>query len=291
MPPSNATAIAANIVGLDSLPEQFTDWLRYWRKRRGMSQLALSGYTGISQRHISFLESGRSQPSREMVLKLGNSLDIPLRQRNSMLMAAGYAPLYQERALDDPEVQPAYNVLSMMIEQHNPYPATIVDRLWNIVGANQAALYMMNWLLGPPELRSDAIATTNNALLLTLHPDGMRPYIRNFEPIAIELLDSVRREALAQGPGGRAATDLLTQLGQLPDLPAAFSNPLQDAGKPVQTLEVVKDGVSLQLITTVASLGVTREITLDDLRAELIFPADDATGQFLKDAFASGAQP
>jgi transcriptional regulator with XRE-family HTH domain len=278
----NTHPVAARLAGLDALPEQFTDWLRYWRKRRGMSQLALSAYSGISQRHISFLESGRSQPSREMVLKLGNSLDIPLRQRNSMLVAAGFAPLYKERALDDPDLLPAYNVLSMMIEQHDPYPATIVDRLWNIVGANQSAIQMMNWLLGPPDTRSDSIAGINNALLLTLHPDGMRPYIRNFEPIAIDLLDAVRREARTQGPGGQAATDLLEQLAALPDLPAALSNPVSEAGKPVQTLEVVKDGIELQLITTVASLGVAREITLDDLRVELIFPANETSAQQMK---------
>ncbi len=149
---------------------EFGQSLRYWRAKRGVSQLQLSTDSGISQRHISFMESGRSQPSREMVLKLGLVLDVPLRQRNLLLLAAGYAPLYRERSLSDPELQPVRQALEYMLAQQEPYPAVVVDRLWNLVMANASAMRMLDWLLGPLEQRAPALRSTVNLVTMMLHP-------------------------------------------------------------------------------------------------------------------------
>ena len=153
---------------------EFGQSLRYWRAKRGVSQLQLSADSGISQRHISFMESGRSQPSREMVLKLGLVLDVPLRQRNLLLLAAGYAPLYRERSLSDPELQPVRQALEYMLAQQEPYPAVVVDRLWNLVMANASAMRMLDWLLGPLEQRAPALRSTVNLVTMMLHPQGLR---------------------------------------------------------------------------------------------------------------------
>jgi transcriptional regulator with XRE-family HTH domain len=188
--------------------QYFSDFaaaLRYWRGKRGHSQLRLATESGISQRHISFLESGRSQPSRDMILKLGVVLDIPLRERNVMLLAAGFAPAYQERKMDDPELRAVKQALDFMLAQQAPYPALVVDRLWNLVMSNEPANRFFKWLLGMPE---DALIPRDgsiNVLKLTLAPDGLRPYLENWEEVGADLLHWIQREAMSDGPGASCA--------------------------------------------------------------------------------------
>jgi len=260
----------------------FTETLRYWRRRRGLSQLELSAESGISQRHISFLESGRASPSREMVLRLGLVLEVPLRQRNLMLLSAGFAPLDRERALGDPELRPVMQALEFTLAQHAPNPAIVVDRLWNLRLANEPAGRLVHWLLGAPEARVPALADSANLLLQMLHPAGMRPWIANWEQVAADLLHTIHREAMVEGPDG-AARALLRELLTLDGLPAEWRAPNLDARPgPFLPLRLVKDGVALNFFTAITTLGTPHDVTLHELRLETFFPTDDATAAWLR---------
>jgi len=262
----------------------FGEALRYWRGRRGMSQLALSADSGISQRHISFLESGRAQPSREMVLKMGLVLDIPLRQRNLMLLAAGFAPLYRERSLADPELRSVARALELMMAKQEPYPAVVVDRLWDLAMANGAASRLLDWLLGPPESRAPAVQGTRNLVFAMLHPQGLRPYIVNWPQVAADLLQWIHREAMVEGPQG-AAHSMLDELARLDGVPADWRMPnLEARGTPFLPLKLSKQGVELNLFTTITTLGTPHDVTLHELRIECFYPSDDATARWFEDA-------
>lgn len=258
--------------------QYFSDYaaaMRYWRAKRGLSQLRLATESGISQRHISFLESGRSQPSREMILTLGIVLDIPLRERNTLLLAAGFAPAYQERKLSDPEMQAAQQALDFMLRQQAPYPALVVDRLWNLVMSNGPAGTLLHWLLdGPP--------SSGNVMRLTLDPQGLRRYIVNWEEVSADLLQWVQREAMGDGPGSEACA-LFEELLVLPGIRAAAAAPnLDRRALPFLPFTVRKDGVELNLFTTVTTLGTPRDVTLHELRMGAFFPADEATAQWFR---------
>lgn len=257
----------------------FTDFaaaLRYWRDKRGHSQLRLSTASGISQRHISFLESGRSQPSREMVVKLGIILDIPLRERNGMLLAAGYAPAYRERSLSDPELVSVKQALDFMLAQQEPYPALVVDRLWNLVMANASATSMVGWLLDMPKdmpLPREGV----NVLKLMLDPNGIRKHLRNWEEVCADLLQWIQREAMSDGLGSEAAT-LLGELTALPGISAAthLAN-LDVLALPFLPMQIRKDGIALSLFTSITTMGTPHDVTVHELRIESFFPADEVT--------------
>ncbi len=259
----------------------FAAALRYWRGKRGCSQLRLSTDSGISQRHISFLESGRSQPSRQMVLKLGIALDIPLRERNEMLLAAGYAPAYRERSLSDPELASVKQALDFMLAQHAPYPALVVDRLWNLVMANSPAITMIRWLLDMPQdapLPRDGV----NVLKLMLDPNGIRPHLQNWEGVCADLLQWIQREAMGDGLGSEASA-LLNELTALPGVGRATSWANLDAlALPFLPMQILKDGVALNLFTSIATMGTPHDVTVHELRIESFFPADDATAHWFK---------
>lgn len=259
--------------------QYFSDYaaaMRYWRTKRGFSQLRLATESGISQRHISFLESGRSQPSRDMILKLGIVLDIPLRERNVMLLAAGFAPAYQERKLSDPEMLAVKKALDFMLQQQAPYPALVVDRLWNLVMSNGPAARMMQWLL-------DGLPASNNVIKLTLDPDGLRKYVVNWRDVSADLLQWIQREAMRDGPGSEA-TALLEQLLAIPGIRAASRTPnLDRRSLPFLPFTVRKDGVELNLFTTVTTLGTPHDVTLHELRVEAFFPADEATAAWFRE--------
>jgi len=273
----------------ESLFRDFAQSLRYWRARRGYSQLRLSAESGISQRHISFLESGRSQPSRELIVRLGNALDIPLRQRNAMLLAAGFAPAYRERSLTDPELAAVRQALDFMLTQQAPYPALVVDRLWNLVMLNQPARRLMGWLLGlaPGQpLPVDGV----NVVRLMLDPHGIRPCLANWQEVCADLLHWVQREAMADGPGSEA-TRLLESLLTLPGVREAARavNPDSHA-LPFMTVALRKGDTELRLFTTIATMGTPRDVTVHELRIESFFPADAATAAwFHAHAHADGA--
>jgi len=262
--------------------QYFSDYaqaMKYWRTKRGYSQLRLSTESGVSQRHISFLESGRSQPSRELILKLGMTLDIPLRQRNVMLLAAGFAPAYQERSLSDPEMAAVRQALDFMLLQQAPYPALVVDRLWSLQMHNGPAAAMMSWILGLPD---NTPLPSVNVVKLTLDPNGVRPYLANWEDVATDLLQWIQREAMGDGPGSEA-TRLLEDLLAMPGVRAAAAAPnLERRALPFLPFTVRKDGTELNLFTTITTLGTPHDVTVHELRLEAFFPADEATAQWFK---------
>lgn len=267
-------------------PEQyFSDYaeaMRYWRSKRGFSQLRLSAESGVSQRHISFLESGRSQPSRELILKLGTVLDIPLRQRNVMLLAAGFAPAYQERKLSDPEMRAVKQAIDFMLRQQAPYPALVVDRLWNLVMHNGPAANMMRWLLDMPPDAPLPRDGSVNLIRMTLEPDGLRRHIVNWEEISADQLQWIQREAMGDGPGSEAAA-LLDELLAIPGIRSAARAPnLDRRALPFLPFTLRKDGVELNLFTTITTLGTPHDVTVHELRLEAFFPADEATAEWFR---------
>lgn len=263
----------------------FATALRYWRDKRGYTQLRLSTDSGISQRHISFLESGRSQASREMVLKLGIVLDIPLRERNVMLLAAGYAPAYRERRLSDPELASVKQALDFMLAQQAPYPALVVDRLWNLVMANAPATMMIRWLLEMPDgtpLPREGV----NVLKLMLDPNGVRKHLQNWEDVCADLLHWIQREAMSDGLGSEAA-NLLSELATLPGISETPRLANLDArALPFLPMQIRKDGIALNLFTSIATMGTPHDVTVHELRIESFFPADEATAQWFRERAA-----
>lgn len=267
----------------------FASALRYWRDKRGLSQLRLSAESGISQRHISFLESGRSLPSRELILKLGTVLDVPLRQRNVMLLAAGFAPAYRERRLSDPELQSVKQALDFMLQQQSPFPAIVVDRLWNLVMANGPAQHLIKWLLGlPPEVPLPHEGGEANVIRLMLDPSGLRRHIVNWREVAGDALHWIQREAMGDGPHGEAAA-LLAQLRAIDGIGDMAPQPdLDTRALPFLPVELLKDGVRLKLFTTIATLGTPHDVTVHELRIESFFPADDTTAAWFRQAAGGG---
>ncbi|HTD02605.1 helix-turn-helix domain-containing protein [Undibacterium sp.] len=278
---ASASGHGAVAASRDRYFSDFAAALRYWRDRRGYSQLRLSTESTISQRHISFLESGRSQPSKELILKLGTVLDIPLRQRNVMLLAAGFAPAYQERKLSDPELKSVKQALDFMLAQQAPYPALVVDRLWNLVMTNGPAAMMMKWLLEMPDnqpLPREGV----NVLKLMLDPAGVRKYLVNWEEVCADLLHWIQREAMSDGPGSEA-THLLEELIALPGIQAATQTPNLDMrALPFLAMTIKKDDVELKLFTSITTMGTPHDVTVHELRIESFFPADAATADWFK---------
>jgi transcriptional regulator with XRE-family HTH domain len=252
--------------------------LRQWRRTRGFSQLELALAAEGSQRHISFLESGRARPSREMVLRLATVLDLPLRAQNVMLVAAGFAPLYQARELADPAMHQVRKALECMLRQQEPYPAMVIDRHWNLRLGNEAAGRLMAWLMAPRGARTfPGPDGPLNLLRLLFHPDGVRPLVRNWPEVAGHLVERLHREAIIDGQSD-ATLALLDELLTYPDVPRAWQVPNWEALQaPVLTVELAKDDLTLCFFTTITTLGTPHDITLQELRLECFFPADEAT--------------
>jgi transcriptional regulator with XRE-family HTH domain len=253
--------------------------LRWWRKRRGLSQLDLAGIAGTTQRHLSFLESGRTRPSREMVLHLATALDVPLRQQNTLLLAAGFAPAWRESALTAPELATVNHALDHLLAQQEPFPALVVDRRWNLLRANAGAGRLTAFLTEPaPD--SPSPGTVNIAEWL-LSPDGLRPLLVNWQEVAIHFLRGVQADASADGTPETAA--LLQRLLAYPGVPALAHVPaLEELSSPVLALHFRKGQTSLRLFTTIATLGTPQDVTLQELRIECFFPADETTSQVFK---------
>ncbi len=272
----------------DGYFSDFGSALRYWRTRRGYSQLRLAVDGGVSQRHLSFLESGRAQPSRDLVLKLGIVLDVPLRQRNAMLLAAGFAPAYQERNLSDPELSSVMQALDFMLRQQAPFPALVVDRLWNLVMFNEPAAGFMKWLLGLPPDAAIPRDGSINVLRLMLDPNGLRPRLVNWEAVCADSLLWIQREAMADGPGSEA-TALLAELSALPGMAGLSDGHLPNLDRralPFLPLTIAHEGVELNLFTTITTLGTPHDVTVHELRLESFFPADGTTAAWFRENFA-----
>jgi len=250
--------------------------LKEWRGRRGLSQLALAVVARTTQRHLSFIESGRAAPSRDMVLRLGASLSLPLRQQNALLLAAGYASAWQERDLSAPDLAVVNSALDYMLAQHEPYPAFVIDRRWNLLRANRGALNLTEFLTGAAPATNPAEPL--NLALALLAPNGLRPFISNWPEVARHFICGVQADAHAD-PTPEAA-DLLHRLLDFPDVPAACERmaPAQGQG-PVLPIHFRRDETSLRLFTTIATLGTPRDVTLEEIRIEFFFPMDEPTAQ------------
>lgn len=246
--------------------------LREWRKRRRVSQLDLAIGADVSARHISFVETGRAQASRTMVLRLADQLDIPLRERNPLLIAAGYAPVYPARALDDQEMAPVRAALDTILRGYEPYPALVIDRGWNLVAANAGVALLTGSaaaeLLEPPV----------NVLRLSLHPRGLAGRIANLAQWRGHVLGRLLREAAATGDPGLAA--LHEELAGYPG--GSAHGPGPDIAVPLRLRSASDiDGPELRFLSTVTTFGTAVDITLAELSVEAFLPADDATARAL----------
>jgi transcriptional regulator with XRE-family HTH domain len=251
------------------------DLLRDWRQRRRLSQLDLSLEAEVSARHLSFVETGRSKPSRELVLHLAEHLDVPLRERNSLLLAAGYAPAYQERALDDAEMDPVREALDLILGGHEPYPAVIVDRHWDLVTANGAALGVFTAGVAPGLLEPPV-----NVYRLGLHPDGVAPRVRNMAEYSAHLLTRLQREvALTRDPELAA---LLDEVRGYPGVTEPTSAAVDPATMLFLPMELTgPGGEELSFFSTLATFGTALDITIAELSIEAFFPADEQTARAL----------
>jgi transcriptional regulator with XRE-family HTH domain len=248
--------------------------LKWWREQRGLSQLALSGAAEMSQRHLSFLESGRAEPSREMVLRLAAVLDIPLRQQNALMLGAGFAPVWRESELSDPELAQVNGALDHMLAQQEPYPAFVVDRRWNLLRANSGAGRLVAFLLGA------APAGPVNLADALVAPDVLRPFIQNWEDVAVHFLRSVAADAVADGTDETAA--LLQRLTAYPGVPPLSRVAPLETHTPVLHIHFRKDDVRLAMFTTIATLGTPQDVTLQEIRIECFFPSDAASATMLR---------
>jgi transcriptional regulator with XRE-family HTH domain len=246
--------------------------LRQWRDRRRISQLDLSIQADISTRHLSFVETGRAQPSRDMVLRLAENLDVPLRERNHLLLAAGYAPAYRETSLDAPHMVAVRQAIRLVLKAHEPYPAVVVDRAWNLVDANSTIALLTAGaapaLLAPPV----------NVLRLSLHPDGVAPRIVNLGEWRAHLLSRLRREIAVTADAG--LIDLLDELHRYPCAQPEVDVP--GPGEVVVPLRVRTEAGELSFFGTVATFGTPLDITVAELSIESFFPADPETAQALR---------
>jgi transcriptional regulator with XRE-family HTH domain len=278
----------AVITPVAEAPARFGSGLRWWRERRGFSQLDLAGAAETTQRHVSFLESGRASPSREMVLRLATVLDLPLRQQNALLLAAGFAPAWRESDLSAPELAQVNSALDFMLAQQEPYPAFVVDRRWNLLRANAGAGRFVAFLTGP----APAPATTDpaepvNLAVALVSPEGLRPFIVNWEEVALYFLRGVQADAIADGTHQTA--QLLTRLMAFPDLPALSQIPSSgETRAPVLTIHFKSRGTSLRLFTTIATLGTPHDVTLQEIRVECFFPMDESTASLFHDWARAG---
>jgi transcriptional regulator with XRE-family HTH domain len=244
--------------------------LRDWRRRRRLSQLDLALEAGVSARHLSFLETGRSKPSREMVLHLSEQLDVPLRDRNHLLLAAGFAPAFEERAIDAPEMAPVREALERVLTGHEPYPAVVVDRWWNLAAANRSIAMFTDTV--PAHLMEPPV----NVLRVSLHPDGMASRILNYGEWRAHLLDRLQRQVAL------TADERLAELyEELSAYPGETGELHGRGGEIAVPLRYDADGRELAFFSTIATFGTAVDITLAELSIEAFFPADQATADYL----------
>ncbi|MEU7859753.1 helix-turn-helix transcriptional regulator [Nonomuraea sp. NPDC049141] len=246
--------------------------LRDWRQRRGLTQLDLALQADVSARHVSFVETGRTIPSRSMVLRLAEQLDVPLRARNRLLIEAGYAPIYPERPLDDPDLGKAYQALQQILRGHEPYPALALDRHWNLLLANDAMNVFLDdvdpALLEPPV----------NMMRLGLHPDGFAPRVRNLAQVRAFLLPRLARQVAATGdPELSSLYEELLAYGDDGDAP------LPDPADIALPVRITYRGDELCFFSTITTFGAAFDITLEGVAVEAYFPADEETTRLIGD--------
>jgi transcriptional regulator with XRE-family HTH domain len=253
--------------------------LRDWRARRRVSQLALALEMDVSQRHLSFIEAGRARPSREMVLRIATALDLPLRARNDLLSAAGFAAVFPERPLDSADMGMVRDALDRILTHQEPYPAMVLDRHWNIVMRNAANARVVGRLVDTDAFARRAPGGTLNFLRLMFAEDGVRPHIANWSVVGSGLIARLRREAAANpGSPSEALLEELRPLAPRPPVPYGDEHPLPTAAP----LELNVGGTVLRLVNMLTTFGTPQDVSVQELRIEMAFPADRETDAVLR---------
>lgn len=248
--------------------------LRHWRDQRGKSQFDLSLDTGGSQRHISFIESGRSVPSRQILMDIAKALDIPLRDRNTLLLAAGYAPIYSEGAWNAQEMRSVTNVLERMLRQHEPFPAVVMDHYWNVLMANESTPRFFNSFTELAVRKSP-----RNMLHLMFDPERLRPFIANWESVAKSLFERVYRESIGRVVDEKTK-ELLTALLAYPDVKTEWKTPRVlsvTPALPIIPIGFIKDDRVLNYFSMVTTIGTPQTVAAQELRIECMYPVDEET--------------
>jgi transcriptional regulator with XRE-family HTH domain len=252
------------------------DLLRDWRHRRHLSQLDLALDAEVSTRHLSFVETGRSRPSRQLVLHLAEQLDVPLRERNALLLAAGYAPAYSATSLDEPDMAAARDALDRILTGHEPFPALAVDRHWDVISANRPAFAILAAGMAPELLQPPV-----NALRVSLHPRGMASRILNFGEWSEHLIARVHRQVAASGDPALVALE--AELKEYCGV-RGEAGPRAQAQHELYVPLILQapDGAELRFFSTISTFGTALDITLSELAVESFFPADEVTGAALR---------
>lgn len=251
-------------------PAPFGTLMRQWRQRRRLSQLDLALEADVSSRHVSFIETGRSSPSRAMVLRLADALDVPLREQNQLLLAAGLAPIHAERSLDDPEMAPVREGVHRVLTAYEPFPCLAVDRGWRIVAMNAGAGVLAQGV-------AEHLLEAPNALRLSLHPEGLAPRIRNLGQWRHHVIGRLRREVGASG-----SQELAALLAEIEAYPGGFDETRDLGGVVVPLVIEGADGVVLTFLSTVTTFGTALDLTAAELSIEAFLPADDVTATALR---------
>jgi transcriptional regulator with XRE-family HTH domain len=265
---------------------QLRTLLREWRTLRNVSQLALALEANVSQRHLSFIESGRSKPSREMILRIAAALDLPLRARNELLGAAGFAPTFTERSMDADEMRGVREILGRMLAHHEPYPAMVLDRSWNVVMRNDASARIVAHCLDGADRAALFPGQPQNFLRLMFAENGIHRRVRNWHRVGPALMGRLRREARAY-PGSPSEL-LLRELAASPTLGGAASDD-HDLLSPIIPLELdIRPGCVLRVTNTLTTFGTPQDVSVQELRVEMSFPLDDASDALLREWAQSG---
>jgi transcriptional regulator with XRE-family HTH domain len=251
---------------------EFGDLLRHWRRVRAKSQLDLAGDARTTARYVSFVETGRSQPSRQMVVRLARALDVPLRERNGLLLAAGYAPLYAAGKLEGPELDRVRVALGSMLSKHEPFPAVVMDRAWNVLQANDGGQRLFGELLAPEPLPEPA-----NVLDLMIRPGPVRDAVLNWDAVVPELLERCRREAIG-GVIDPATVERIEGFRSRPDVARVIDEAVvAKPTSPVIDVTFAFGAGRFSFFSVVSTLGTPTDITAQELRIEAFFPSDTAT--------------
>jgi transcriptional regulator with XRE-family HTH domain len=269
-------ALGYNACMENKTPAAVGAMLREWRIVRRLSQLDLALQADISSRHLSYVETGKAQPSRDMIARLSETLEVPLRQRNALLMAGGFAPVFPETGLDAPKLAQMRYAVEAMLAQQEPYPAFLLNKHWDVVMANQPAKRLNRFMLGGRDSKH------GNMLRQIFDPEDLRPAFANWEELAGNLLRHLQNEAAAS-PGDGKAQALLDEMLAYPGVPRHWRHREPDsAPAPVLTTSFDRHGVQLSFFSTITTFGTPRDVTLDELHIESCFPVDAQTAEFCR---------
>ena len=271
----NTSRTHSSKTGQPGARDPFGAHLRHWRTHRRLSQLDLAQEAEVSTRHLSYVETGRAAPSREMVLRLAERLEVPLRERNALLVAAGFAPMYRQRSLDDPAMAAARRAVDLVLKGHEPFPALAVDRHWNLVAHNALVPLLMEG--ASPELLKPPI----NVLRLSLHPEGVAPRIANLSQWRVHLLERLQQQIAATGDA--VLQSLHDELEAYPAPAVSHDAPVIDTALSAVAVpfQVVMPSGVLSFLSTITIFGTPVDVTLQELAVESFFPADEQTAAAL----------